>query len=180
MSIEENITYLTQQLKLFDNMIKQKREIKENIKVNLLLLRERVTTLSSLVKAFNNDIYNVSESYSEASIEKKIRLKLEIDDKEKIKEEFNSILSRFIDLSNDLKAEMDNLKSLPKERLSESDNKKLTFLSNYFVRKLRKFDYRSVSNLSEISISKDTYMPEANGFDLKSDSSASDNIRTIW
>lgn len=180
MSIEENISYLTQQLKLFDNMIKQKKEIKENIEVNLLLLRKRVTTLSSLVKAFNNDIYNVSESYSEASIEKKIRLKLEIDDKEKIKEEFHSVLSRFINLSNDLKVEMDKLKDLPKERLSESDNKKLTFFSDYFVRKLRKFDYRSVSNLSEISISKDTYMPEANGFDLKSDSSASDNIRTIW
>lgn len=180
MSIEENINYLTQQLKLFDNLIVQKRNIKEEIEDNLILLKEKMTTLSSLVKAFNNDIYNVSESYSEASIEKKIRLKLDIDEKKKIKEEFNETLSQFIELSNNLKVELANLKNLPQTRLSELDSHKLKFLSKYFVEKLDKFGYRSVSNLREVSISKDTYMPEANGFDLKSDSSASDNIRTIW
>ena len=37
-----------------------------------------------------------------------------------------------------------------------------------------------MSNLDEITIFKDTYLPTIEGFYMKFDSSTSDNIRAIW
>ncbi len=38
----------------------------------------------------------------------------------------------------------------------------------------------SISNIDAIEISRDNYMPVIDRFDMKFDSSASDNIRAIW
>ena len=46
--------------------------------------------------------------------------------------------------------------------------------------KLKDFKYTSISNIGVIEISRDNYMPVIDRFDMKFDSSASDNIRTIW
>ncbi|MDG4982357.1 hypothetical protein OGZ39_11985 [Lactococcus lactis] len=180
MSIDENITYLTSQLKLFDNLIFQKRNMeKETIRL-LEEIDSKEATLFSLMRAIKDDIYSVSEAYSENNIEKKIVMKLDIEEKEKLKTKFDEVLKNFISLSDKLKGEYLKIKELPENRLSILDEKKLNEFSKSFVSYLETFDYRSVSNLNEVKISRDTYIPEADGFDLKSDSSASDNIRTIW
>lgn len=51
---------------------------------------------------------------------------------------------------------------------------------NDFISNLRDFKYTSISNIGGIEISKDNYMPVIDKFDMKFDSSASDNIRAIW
>ena len=42
------------------------------------------------------------------------------------------------------------------------------------------FSFTSISNIGAIEISRDNYMPVIDRFDMKFDSSASDNIRAIW
>lgn len=180
MSIDENITYLTQQLKLFNNLITQKRYAEEEARKALGEITSKENTLFSLMRAIKDDIYSISEAYSEVNLEKKIRIKLDIDKKETLKTEFKKTIEKFNFLSSKLKKEYVKLEELPEDRLSILDEKKLKEFSTSFVNYLKAFDYRSVSNLNEVKISRDTYMPEADGFDLKADSSASDNIRTIW
>ena len=50
----------------------------------------------------------------------------------------------------------------------------------YFISNLENYNYKSVINKNEITISEDTYLPIIEEFDMKFDSSASDNIRGIW
>lgn len=180
MTIDENITYLTQQLKLFSNLISQNKDAEDEARKALEEINSKENTLISLMRAIKDDIYSISEAYSEVNIEKKIRIKLDIDEKQALKKEFEETIEEFKVLSNRLKKEYKSLDSLPEDRLSVLDENKLAEFSNTFVSYLKDFDYRSVSNLNEVKISRDTYMPEADGFDLKADSSASDNIRTIW
>ena len=45
---------------------------------------------------------------------------------------------------------------------------------------LEDYGYKSVIDKREIDISKDNYLPVIENFDMKFDSSASDNIRGIW
>lgn len=45
---------------------------------------------------------------------------------------------------------------------------------------MRCFNYKSVSSYDSIQISRENYLPISEGFDMKFDSSASDNIRAIW
>ena len=53
-------------------------------------------------------------------------------------------------------------------------------LKENFVENLRKYGYKSVASLGDIEISKESYLPVIEDFDMKFDSSASDNIRAIW
>lgn len=50
----------------------------------------------------------------------------------------------------------------------------------HFVENLRKYGYKSVANMDEIKLSEESYLPIIEEFDMKFDSSASDNIRAIW
>lgn len=180
MSIEQNIKYLKDQQTLFRSLIVQKKKTKEEFEKNLQLLTTKENTLFSLMRAIKDDIYSVSEANSEVQIEKKVRLSIEIEEIKKIKAKFEESVQVYKDLSNKLKKENTKLKELPKNHLSKLDEEKLKKFSRLFVSYLRDFDYRSISSLSDVSISMDSYMPVANDFDLKADTSASDNIRMIW
>ncbi len=56
----------------------------------------------------------------------------------------------------------------------------IKIFENNFVANLKDFKYTSISNIGAIEISRDNYMPVIDRFDMKFDSSASDNIRAIW
>ncbi|MBP3459656.1 MAG: hypothetical protein J6K58_10640 [Lachnospiraceae bacterium] len=45
---------------------------------------------------------------------------------------------------------------------------------------MKNYEYTSISNVNAIEISVDNYLPVIDKFDMKFDSSASDNIRAIW
>ena len=53
-------------------------------------------------------------------------------------------------------------------------------LKIHFIENLRKYGYKSVANMDAIQISEESYLPVIEEFDMKFDSSASDNIRAIW
>lgn len=69
---------------------------------------------------------------------------------------------------------------LPKNYLSESDKEKIKHLKEHFIENLKKYHYTSLSSLDEVDIPIESLQPTMDGFDMKFDSSASDNIRVIW
>lgn len=83
-------------------------------------------------------------------------------------------------LSDRWKDYLEKKAALPENKYSQKDQIKLNHLQEYFVDNIRKFGYKSVSNLNQVEVSKENYLPAIEGFDMKFDSSASDNIRAIW
>lgn len=69
--------------------------------------------------------------------------------------------------------------TLPKEDTSIDDVGKLERLSDIFRAELSEFGFASFKP-ETLTISKDTYRPEHDGFDLPTNISASDFIRVIW
>ncbi|MCU0097596.1 hypothetical protein N7917_30430 [Bacillus sp. OR9] len=180
MSIDENIRHLKSQENLFEFAIEQKKANLIRIEQNLSSLDKTLSKLYQLARVTRNDIFEIHGSISEATIYKKVELSKTLDELKKISSQTEDIETMFKDLSDEWKEYLINYKKLPKNRLTDLDNEKIRSLRNNFVANLKEFGYRSSADIDKVMISKDTYMPIIENFDLKFDSSASDHIRRIW
>ncbi|MGX5498998.1 hypothetical protein [Bacillus toyonensis] len=180
MSLDDNITHLNDQAKLFSSMIQQRQEQKIHLDKQSKEISGAKSNLMSLKKALLNDIYSLTGAYSETNILKRMKLEGEINSSEEKVNLLQDIIPTFVQLSSKWKKIIEAEKKVPKTRLSDNDKKKLKFLKEKFTKNLTDFNYRSVSDVKEINISETTYMPEISSYDLKYDSSASDNARAIW
>lgn len=95
-------------------------------------------------------------------------------------DEINKKLNDLLELSSKWEKCLENKGALPRNNFSVQDKIKIKALEKHFKDYLKAFNYNSASDLSAISISRDSYLPISEGFDMKFDSSASDNIRAIW
>ncbi|MCR6782674.1 hypothetical protein [Bacillus thuringiensis] len=180
MSLDDNITHLNDQAKLFSSMIQQRQEQKIHLDKQSKEISGAKSNLMSLKKALLNDIYSLTGAYSETNILKRMKLEGEINSSEEKVNLLQDIIPTFVQLSSKWKKIIEAEQKVPKTRLSDNDKKKLKFLKEKFTKNLTDFNYRSVSDVKEINISETTYMPEISSYDLKYDSSASDNARAIW
>jgi hypothetical protein len=180
MSLDDNITHLNDQAKLFSSMIQQRQEQKIHLDKQSKEIFGAKSNLMSLKKALLNDIYSLTGAYSETNILKRMKLEGEINSSEEKVNLLQDIIPTFVQLSSKWKELIEVEQKVPKTRLSDNDKKKLKFLKEKFTKNLTDFNYRSVSDVKEINISETTYMPEISSYDLKYDSSASDNARAIW
>lgn len=180
MSIEENIKHLKSQENLFNFAIQQKKANIVKVERDIENLNRNLSKLYQLGRVTRNDIFEIHGLVSEATIYKKVELSKQIDDLKKISSQTRNIIDKFINLSNDWKKYLSNYAKLPTSKLTDQDERKIKSLRNYFVSNLKDFGYRSSADIDKVMISKETYMPIIENFDLKFDSSASDHIRRIW
>jgi hypothetical protein len=96
-----------------------------------------------------------------------------------LKEEFAVMMGRFGDLSAHWMRLMAEKASLPKDGLSDDDEAKLRQLERLFVEQETSFGFRSFEP-KLLTISRETYKPTREGYDIGFEASASDNIRIIW
>lgn len=180
MSIDENIRHLNAQKEMLEYAKESHVQNKKELDEKLQLLEEKVFTLRRLAKTLRSDLYAVNENLSESLVYKKIALQTKIDQLDRLSKYIEEQKETFINLSNDWNTYLQSKKELPKNKFSENDYKKIKLLCKYFVSNLENYNYKSVINKNEIKISEDTYLPIIEEFDMKFDSSASDNIRGIW
>lgn len=180
MSIEENIRHLNAQEQVFEYALKSHQENKRKLDALLTELQAKLSTLNRLAKALRNDIYAVDDEYAESVVYKKIEISKEIEDLEKLQSNLQKLFSTLDMLSIRWKKYLEDKEKLPKKKFSSDDDTKITTLRNVFIKNLRKFGYKSLTTMEQIEISKDSYLPVRENFDMKFDSSASDGIRAIW
>ncbi|MCI8772463.1 MAG: hypothetical protein HFI50_00810 [Lachnospiraceae bacterium] len=180
MSIEENIRHLNAQGQVFEYALKSHQENKRKLDALLTEFQAKLSTLNRLAKALRNDIYAVDDEYAESVVYKKIEISKEIEDLEKLQSNLQKLFSTMDALSVRWKKYLEDKEKLPKKKFSADDDTKITTLRNVFIKNLRRFGYKSLTTMEQIEISKDTYLPVRENFDMKFDSSASDGIRAIW
>lgn len=180
MSIEENINHLKSQSDMISfavsGHIEKKRELEENKRE----LSSKLFTLRRLAKSIRNDLYSVDEEVSESIVYKRVQMETDIQKYSSLLNDVGKKLNDLVQLSLKWEKHLVDKEMLPKNNFSENDNFKIRKLEVHFKNYLKAFNYNSASDLSAISISRDTYLPVSEGFDMKFDSSASDNIRAIW
>ncbi|MCU7766909.1 hypothetical protein [Priestia megaterium] len=182
MSIEDNIKHLKSQENLFIFAIEQKNKNINDFEEDVIKIENLLSKLYQLAKVTRNDIFAIDGSVSESIIYKKVELNKTIEELQKLKTEIDMNIEEFKRLSEEWKDYLTDLGNLPKNKFTSLDEKKINSLRDNFVSNLKAFGYRSSSDsdIDKVMISKDTYMPIIENFDLKFDSSASDHIRRIW
>lgn len=180
MSIEENIIHLQSQFDMISFALKGHKEKKYELKENKEELLSKLFTLRRLAKSIRNDLYSVDDEISESIVYERVQLETDIQKYTGLLDEVEKKIHALYELSLKWRNTLKEKKALPKNKFSETDNQKIKKLEVHFKSYLRAFNYNSASDLSAISISRENYLPISEGFDMKFDSSASDNIRAIW
>jgi hypothetical protein len=179
MSIEENLQHLESQRNMFEFARDSHKEDLSIILKSIKQIELKLQTQRKIVHSISNDLYSNENNLSEAVIRKKLIMDNELDDINQTYELYRQELTGLKALSKDWKELMIDIKALPEEGLTDKDKKILNTLRKNFVNNLVEFGYSSIDS-SSIKISEHKLLPIIEGFDMKFDSSASDNIRGIW
>ena len=180
MSIEETINHLTAQKEMFEFAYEYQTNRKQQLSTALDNIRNVQMKLYRLAKSLRRDLYSVDEDLSETIIYKRMSIEHKIQELEDFKNKISNIVDRFKDLSVNWKKLLQEKAQLPEKGFNDKDRTKLTELKKNFICNLQDYEYTSISNVRAIEISDDNYLPVIDNFDMKFDSSASDNVRAIW
>lgn len=180
MSIDENIRHLEAQKVMLSYARESHYGNKKVIDENLQLLQGKIFSLRRLAMALRDDLYSINDNISESIVYKKINLLNKIEKLEELQSFIDKKVDNLLMLGKDWKRFIDDKKKIPRKKFSMSDYDKIEKLRIHFVENLRKYGYKSVANMDEIKLSEESYLPIIEEFDMKFDSSASDNIRAIW
>lgn len=180
MGIDENIKHLEAQRDMLKFALISHENHKEELEKEIQSSEARLFTLRRLAQTIRNDLYSINEEYSEAIVYKKITIEKQIESLNKLQQLQHDSIEKLVELSKRWEKYLEDKRALPKNKFTEQDKEKIALLRDVFINNLRKYGYKSILNLEDISISEESYLPLFEGFDMKFDSSASDNIRVIW
>lgn len=180
MSIDENIRHLTAQKEMLEFAQNSHIQNKDKLQSKITQLENGLFRLRSLAKSLRSDLYSTNDNISESIVYKRLQLDSEINNLNKLFDYISSQKLKLKELSDEWKQYLTDKAGLPSKKFTDLDEEKIKTLRNHFINNLRQFGYKSILNLNLIDISLETYLPVIEGFDMKFDSSASDNIRAIW
>lgn len=180
MGIDENIHHLEAQKDMLEFAIKTHKYNIKQIEENIDKLEKNILNDRRILRSVKNDLYTIDNNVSETVIREKVLIQNEIEDLSEEITNIKSLSKEFINLSNDWKKLLNDKTKLPKDKFTEKDKIKIKNLRDSYINNLKLYEYSSTINISKIEISEDKLIPLINGFDMKFDSSASDNIRAIW
>lgn len=180
MSIDENIRHLEAQKDMLDFALQGHRTNQITIENYCQEIEAKLFTLRRLAKAIRSDIFSTNEELSETIIIKRINLETEINNLSGLIGFFEESKRQLQLYSTQWEDYLVEKSKIPTKKFSDMDQEKIQTLRSNFIMNLSKYGYKSIANIHDIGISDETYLPIVQEFDMKFDSSASDNIRAIW
>jgi len=178
MQIDENISFLESQINLINlytnNFLSENERTESQINAH----NQEISNIRSQIRSLKTQLVSDNRLPSLEIIERRLRLKARLELYTNRLNEVPSFQEKFYNLSLQWAKILSQESELSKS-LSQTDENKLRDLQSGFKRLLSDFNYRSKS-LSDIHISKETFLPVVERYSLKFDSSASDFIRAIW
>ena len=178
MQIDDNISFLVAQINLISTYIDKHVSDVATLEGRIELHNTEISNIRSQIRTLKTQLTSDNRLPSIEIIEKRIRLKSRLELYRNRQSEMPLFADRFKELSDRWKIILSKEAKLTKN-VSSQDKNKIRELRTSFVKLLSDFKYRSKS-ISNIYISKSTFMPVVDGYSLKFDSSASDFIRAIW
>lgn len=179
MSVDQNIEFIREQISIFEAMLSSEISDLELKRRQLSGARNLALNFRQDIRALKTTLTSQSNAPSYAAIERRIRIAEKIRRVNAVSEQVDFLLADFSELSEQWNTIQDELSRLPGGILSDQDIQKIRSLEMIFRYQLNSYEFRSL-NPDEIDISRNTYFPEYDGFDLQYDASASDYIRIMW
>ena len=180
MSIEENIRHLEGQKSVLEFTRDSHKTNIEHLSLVENDLQSRLVTLRRLAQTIRSDIYSTETEWSEFVVQKFVEIESKIRGYVQLQSFVDQKLEEIRKLSDRWKKYKEEYEKLPKKEVSDLDAEIIKTFKDNFVNNLRKYKYKSAPDIDAVDIPVETCLPLIDGFDMKFDSSASDNIRIIW
>lgn len=185
MSLDESIEFLSEQKRTYEVVLANARAVSDARALQVRTLRDELSTLRSAVRALRQTLVSDGRLPSQAAIQARMELESAIKKDQEVEDRFNRLIGSFESLAERWKLAQVASDALPKEDLSQKDKEKVDSWARLMREQLVQYGFGSFPP-GQVLISKDTYRPEHEGFDLETSFSlqnsisASDLIRTIW
>jgi hypothetical protein len=179
MSFDENIKFIAGQVAAFQAMLNDSARVVEGRRRSVTGIQAKMQELRANIRAYKQTLTSANSSLSAADVRERMALEGNVRTYETISEHMESAIEVMELLSLEFAegvAALDKLKG----DTSDHDEGKLQFLEASFVSQLDQYGFSSIKPASLLRISRESYRPMYEGFDLGFNLSASDNIRTIW
>ena len=181
MSIEDNIRHLKEQKKMLEFSLGSRKDSRDIFQRNKDDIEARLQTLRRLALTLRSDLNTtIDTEASETIMLKRIEITNRIECLSKLQDTIVTMVDHLKELSFEWNNYLDQKGKLPKRAISDSDRDRIKLLKEKFIANLKRYNYSSLLNFEGIDISEESLLPTVDGFDMKFDSSASDNIRVIW
>jgi hypothetical protein len=179
MTVEENIAFIKAQIDVFDTMKRENRRVVNARTAQVEALRAEVSETREKVRSLRSTLVEDARLPSIAVLQERVSLEQQIQLGERALERFDTALLRLGEAAAMWREVSAALAALPEGDLSKDDHRKLDGLQDSFVNQLEAYGLSSTSP-NTLAISRDSYKPIHEGFDIEFNNSASDLIRTIW
>lgn len=179
MPIDENIEFLTEQLRTFLAMETSAKRALEGRRQQLHAMRDELNRLRQRVRVLRKTLIEDDRAPSAAAVQERMELENALRQDEFVSERISVEFEAFANLAKEWKAVETGLAELPPVDITDNDRAKLDQWSGKVRSQLGEYGFKSLS-AGQVDLSSDSYRPEYDGFDLQTSISASDLIRTIW
>lgn len=179
MSVEDNIALIKEQIGTFEAMHRDAERVVELKQARLTAVRERLDELRRKIRSQKRALTADGKTPSEAAVRARIEAEERINVRRHLLETVETINAQFETMSSTWRNLLARKKHISNHVLSNSDEQKIKALEDLFVAQLVEYEFCSIAP-KEVRISRTSYRPEHEGFDLGFDLSASDMIRTVW
>ena len=179
MTVAENIVFIKAQIDVFRTMHRNSRNIVSAYQQSIKAAQAEANNLRERIRTLRQSLVSDGRLPSLEAVEERLRLQRQVRNLKAATDSIEENLSDFSDLAFTWRAVQEELRLLPSGDLSPSDEKKLQELKGSFVDQLQKYGLTSVLP-SSVEISRDSYKPIRDGFDMDFNNSDSDLIRTHW
>lgn len=179
LDLSENITFIKEQINTLKFGIKQSQNVIQNKQSKLDTFTDFLDRARKELRLYKSELNDNPNLPTKIELERLIDLKIFLNKLSEASNSFEKIEQRYELIKTEWRDYLSRKEALPKEYFSELDKKKLAYFEKEFLNLLKIFSFSSITS-NEITISHDKYTPIVSGFDIKFDSSASDNVRLIW
>jgi hypothetical protein len=179
MTAAQNIQFVTQQLDTFRAMHADAERVLAAMRARASALRQGVASQRTQVRAIKDALVGQSNAPSIADVTRVVTTQARRDAIRDNRATLASLRTRLADLTSSYAANRERMQSLQTDQLTPADSAKLDALEAALRVRLAKYQFDSLPP-ADVDISRETYRPAHEGFDLGFDISASDMIRVIW
>lgn len=179
LSIDDNLTFLREQRTAFEKMRENCERRATGLDLRLTAFKDRSTEVRAKIRAWKATLVSAGQTPSFVAVRRQLQLEDRVRQAGDLDELRRDYTQRFSDAALAWRELQEEKAALPEGGLSRSDIQKMETIERLFRKEVRQFGFSSFSP-DLLGLSRESYMPTREGFDLSFDISASDGIRMIW
>ena len=191
MDVKTNIGYLESQCRMLTRQIAGIKEEIKNSVASIAGIEIRLNSKRDHAVSLRGSLGSTSLQ-QKAFVRRQIQIEIEVERLQRLEESTSHSAEKLGLIAKRLKDNQIARRGLPNKQYDDSDERKISLFEKNFRANAGSFGYESVSNISEIRISRETLTPGLEQIelreilrkqpktDIKADSSASDFVRLIW